>query len=87
MSEKATTVPKLYDLSMIRKAVEVLFSHVKFGMGECAEVRIFDKNKRLTVSGWFDDLEAMAKQVGRAAQFGVGDNNSSRHLQESVSRL
>jgi len=75
---------KLYDLHEIRKAVGVLFADVRFGDGECVEVRVFDKEKKKTVTGWFDDIDAMAKAVALAARDGVGKVGSWNHLHESV---
>jgi P4 family phage/plasmid primase-like protien len=75
---------KLYDLKEIRKAINVLFSDVKFGDGECIEVRIFDKKKKLVVSGWFDDLDLLARRVALAARDGVGSPGSYRFIQDNV---
>ena len=75
---------KLYDLQQIRKAIGVLFSDVKFGCGECVEVRLFDKRKHLIVAGWFDDPETMAKKVALAARDGVGVVNSYRFVQDNI---
>jgi P4 family phage/plasmid primase-like protien len=73
---------KLYDLTEIRKAINVLFSDVKSGDGECIEVRIFDKKKHLVVSGWFDNMEIMAKAIAVAARDGVG--GGYRFVQDNV---
>ena len=73
---------KLYDLSEIRKAIDVLFADVRFGAGECVEVRLLDKKRHLVVSGWFDDPEIMAKHVAVAARDGVGRNY--RFIQDNV---
>jgi P4 family phage/plasmid primase-like protien len=75
---------KLCDLAEIRKAINVLFSDVRFGDGECIETRIFDKKKKLVVSGWFDDLDLLAKRVALAARDGVGSPDSYRFIQDNV---
>src|ERR1035438_5476046 len=75
---------KLFDLKEIRKAINVLFSDVRFGDGECIEIRIFDKKKKLVVSGWFDDLDLLARRVALAARDGVGSPGSYRFIQDNV---
>jgi P4 family phage/plasmid primase-like protien len=75
---------KLYDLKEIRKAINILFSDVKFGAGECVEVRIFDKRKRLVASGWFDDPAVMAKRVALAARDGIGEPGGYRFIHDSI---
>jgi putative DNA primase/helicase len=71
-----------YDLAEIRKAVAVLFADVKFGAGECVEVRVIDKKKHLTAAGWFDDKELLAKAVARLARDGFGP--FPRHIHENA---
>jgi hypothetical protein len=78
MSEELTR----FNLTDIRHAISVLFKDVKFGAGECIEVRMFDKKKRGTVCGWFDDPELMANAVGKLARDDYGEG--WRHIQESV---
>jgi hypothetical protein len=82
----AATAPelKLYNLEEIRKASSFLFADVKFGGGECVEVRMMSKKKGLTVSGWFDDIEAMAKAVARLARDGFGNPDTYRFVHENV---
>ena len=75
---------KLYNLKEIRKAIAVLFSDVHLGAGECIEVRLLDKRKKLVVSGWFDDLDLLAKRVALAARDGVGSPGSYRFIQDNV---
>lgn len=72
-----------YDLAEIRKAIGVLFADVRFGAGECVEVRVFDKKKHLVVSGWFDDLEILAKRVARVARDGFG-TGGYKHIHENA---
>jgi hypothetical protein len=60
-------------LAEIRKAIRLLFADVKFGAGECVEVRVPDKKKHLTAAGWFDDVEALAKAVAKLARDGHKD--------------
>lgn len=69
---------KLYDLQEALKAVHILFSRVDFTK-ECIEVRCIDKKKRLTVSGWFDDLEILAQTVCRLARDGFGEGYKFIH--------
>lgn len=78
----ADEIIKSYDLTEARKAVGVLFSRVRFGDGECIEVRCFGKKQRLVASGWFDDLDLLAKAVCRLAKNGHRDGY--RFVQESV---
>ena len=75
---------KRYDLNEIRKAITILFGNVKFGAGECVEVRMTDKKKHLVAAGWFDDMETMAKAVARLARHGFGEARSYRHIHENV---
>ena len=75
---------KRYDLDEIRKAVAILFADVKFGAGECVEVRMIDKRKHLVAAGWFDGTEVMAKAVARLARDGFGEAGSYRHIHENV---
>jgi putative DNA primase/helicase len=75
---------KRYDLPEIRKATAVLFADVKFGAGECVEVRVIDKKKHLVAAGWFDDLEALAKAVARLARDGFGQSGTHRHIHENA---
>src|SRR6266853_4141325 len=75
---------KRYNLDEARKAVKILFSDVKFGNGECIEVRMPNKKKNLTAAGWFDDLELLAKAVCRLARDGHGQLGSYRHSHENV---
>jgi len=79
-----------YDLDQIRKAINVLFADVKFGAGECIEVRVPDKRKKLTAGGWFDDTEALAKAarllpLARHTE-GKCRNHHSKQKLTSVSR-
>jgi hypothetical protein len=78
------TVLTRCDLAEIRRAVELLFSDVKFGAGECVEVRMMHKQKHLTVSGWFDDPEAMVKAVARLAMDGFGKPSTYRFVHENI---
>lgn len=64
------------DLSEIRKAITALFN------GQVVEVRMMDKKKRLTVAGWFDDYDALAKTVARLARDGYGE--SYKYIHENV---
>jgi hypothetical protein len=73
---------KRFNLDEIRKAIKVLFANVRFGNGECVEVRVPDKKKHITVSGWFDDIEEMAGQVAVLAQHGFGEGY--RHVHENA---
>jgi P4 family phage/plasmid primase-like protien len=75
---------KRYDLDEIRKAINILFADVKFGSGECVEVRVPDKKKHITISGWFDDPEMLAKAVAKLARDGFGDPGSYRHVHENA---
>ena len=75
---------KRYDLAEIRKAVAVLFSDIKFGAGECVEVRVPDKKKHLVAAGWFDDVEALAKAVALLARGGHGQPGTYRHIHENA---
>ena len=75
---------KRYDLPEIRKAIAVLFADVKFGAGECVEVRVPDKKKHLVAAGWFDDVEALAKAVAVLARDGFGQPGSYRHIHENA---
>lgn len=75
---------KLFNLTEIRKAVAVLFADVHFGAGECIEVRLLDKRKKLVVSGWFDDIDLLAKRVALAARDGVGVFGTYRFIQDNV---
>lgn len=75
---------KRYDLVEIRKAVAVLFADVKFGAGECVEVRIPDKKKHLTAAGWFDDIDLLAKWVALMARQGCGTSGTYRHVHENA---
>lgn len=76
--------PKRYNLAEIRTATAVLFADVKFGAGECVEVRVIDKKKHLVAAGWFDDVEALAKTVARLARDGFGTPGTYRHVHENV---
>jgi P4 family phage/plasmid primase-like protien len=78
------TVLTRCDLTEIRRAVELLFSDVKFGAGECVEVRMMHKQKHLTVSGWFDDPEAMVKAVARLARDGFGKPNTYQFVHQNI---
>jgi putative DNA primase/helicase len=73
-----------FNLDNIHKAIAVLFADVKFGGGECIEVRVPDKRKKITASGWFDDIKALALFVAMLAQDGFGDPGSHRHIRENV---
>src|SRR5258708_38443072 len=74
-----------YDLAEIRKAIAILFDSVKFGNGECVEVRVPDKKKHITAAGWFDDTELLAKAVARLARDGYTDpDNPRRHIHENA---
>jgi P4 family phage/plasmid primase-like protien len=75
---------KRYDLEEIRKAIGVLFADVKFGAGECVEVRVPDKKKCLVAAGWFDDVDLMAKAVARLARDGHGVKDTYRYVHENV---
>lgn len=75
---------RLFNLQEIRNAVAVLFADVRFGAGECIEVRLLDKRKKLVVSGWFDDIDLLAKRVALAARDGVGSFGSYRFIQDNV---
>ena len=80
----ANTENKRYNLDEIRKAIRLLFSDVRIGDGECVEVRMMNKKKNLTVSGWFDDFEMMAKAVARAARDGFGTPGAYRFIHENI---
>jgi P4 family phage/plasmid primase-like protien len=71
---------KRFNLEEIRKAIGILFADVKFGAGECIEVRVPDKKKRITAAGWFDDKEALAKSVARLARDGFSDPDNPRRF-------
>jgi len=59
----------------IRKAVTVLFQDVKFGKGECIEVRMVDKDRRLTACGYFDDPERLIAAVEQRARHGFTETS------------
>jgi hypothetical protein len=82
-ARKMADALKLYDLKEIRGAINVLFADVKVGDGECIEVRIFDKKKKLVVSGWFDDMNVMAEAIAFAARDGVS-GGGYRFVQDNV---
>lgn len=73
---------KRFNLEEIRKALGVLFKDVKFGDGECIEVRVPDKKKHITAAGWFDNIEELAGQVAVLAQGGFGEGY--RHIHENA---
>jgi P4 family phage/plasmid primase-like protien len=75
---------KRFDLDNIQKAVAMLFAGIKFGGGECIELRVPDKRKKITAAGWFDNPEALATAVAKLAQEGFGDPGSHRHIHENV---
>ena len=73
---------KRFNLEEIRKAIGVLFKDVKFGDGECIEVRVPGKKKHITAAGWFDNIEELAGQVAVLAQGGFGEGY--RHIHENA---
>ena len=73
-----------FRLEEIRKAIGVLFADVKFGAGECVEVRVPDKKKHLTAAGWFDDTDLLARWVAKLARDGFGAPGSYRHIHENA---
>ena len=73
---------KRHDREKIRKAISILFKDVKFGDGECVEVRVPDKKKRITAAGWFDDVGALEIAVAKLARDGFGEGY--KHIHENA---
>jgi hypothetical protein len=71
------TDKKRYDLEEIQRAISTLFQP-----DAVVEVRMINKKKRITVSGWFDDHKVMAKAVAKLARDGFGEGY--RHVQENI---
>jgi hypothetical protein len=71
-------------LDIVLAVVLTLFSNLKWGAGECVEVRMFDKRKKIAVAGWFDSPEALATAVATLSRDGYGEPGSPRHIQGEV---
>jgi hypothetical protein len=68
---------KRYDLAQIRRAIAALFQP-----GQIVEVRMMNKKKKITATGWYDDYEIMAKHIAKLARDGFGEGH--KFIQENV---
>jgi hypothetical protein len=68
---------KRFDLAVIRQSVATLFEP-----GQVVEVRMIDKKKKLTVAGWFDDHELLAKWVAKLSRDGFGGEGTYKFIKD-----
>lgn len=68
---------KRYDLAQIRSAIAALFQP-----GQIVEVRMMNKKKKITATGWYDDYDIMAKHIAKLARDGFGEGH--KFIQENV---
>src|ERR1035437_6299914 len=68
---------KRYDLAQIRRAIAALVQR-----GQIVEVRMMNKKKKITATGWYDDYEIMAKHIAKLARDGFGEGH--KFIQENV---